>query len=190
MQGAKFMFEPQDPSDPTMMRQALPSTTIDLQGVASFAAVVELLAKELGTTPGRMLGHLPNGPAFEELVGEIEMVAQGFQRKLTLLAKPGSPLTLRLQSSWNEGRGPDSVMSVTADFYLGASVEQVQPQGRALARHIEDLFAVLDRMVTLGFSGRLSSARVSAAQLHAFEKQEAGNLVRPSTPKSSGSPLS
>jgi hypothetical protein len=76
-------------------------------------------------------------------------------------------------------------MSVTADFYLGASVEQIQPQGRALARHIEDLFAVLDRMVTLGYAGRLSSARVSAAQLNEFEKREAGNLVRPSTLKSS-----
>ncbi len=179
------MFEPQSPSDQAMARQASPTTTIDLQGVAAFAAVVELLAKELGTTPGRMLGYLPNGPHFDELVGEIEMVSQGFQRKLTLLAKPGSPMTLRLQSSWNEGRGPDSVMSVTADFYLGATVEQVQPQGRALARHIEDLFAVLDRMVTLGFTGRLSGARISNAQLEAFEKQEAGNLVRPATPKTS-----
>jgi hypothetical protein len=183
------MFDPQNPSDQAMTRQSLPSTTIDLQGVASFAAVVELLASELGTTPGRMLGHLPNGPSFDELIGEIEMAAQGFQRKLTLLAKPNSPLTVRLQSTWNEGRGPEHNMSVTADFYLGATVEQVQPQGRALARHIEDLFAVLDRMVTLGYSGRLSSARISPAQLQAFESREAGNLVRPSAPKSSTSPL-
>ena len=180
-------FDPHSPEEQAPLRQASTVTTIDLQGVASFAAVVELLAKELGTTPGRMLGHLPNGPSFDELVGEIEMVAQGFQRKLTLLAKPGAPMTFRLQSTWNEGRGPEHNMSVTADFYLGATVEQIQPQGRALARHIEDLFAVLDRMVTLGFSGRLSSARVSPSQLQAFETKEAGNLVRPSSSRPSSS---
>jgi hypothetical protein len=34
-------------------------TTIDLQGVAAFARLVELLAQELGTNPGKMQGNLP-----------------------------------------------------------------------------------------------------------------------------------
>ena len=68
--------------------------TIDLQGVASFASLVELLGQELGTMPGRIQGMLPSGPAsFEELVGEIRIFSQGFQRSLVLQAKPGSPLT-------------------------------------------------------------------------------------------------
>lgn len=156
--------------------------TIDLQGVAAFAGLVELLANELGTTPGRLLGHLPNGPVFNELVGEIDKNGQGYLRRITMVAKPGSPLTFRLQSAWNEKRNNDTMLGVTADFYVAASVEQIQPQGRALARHIEDLFAVLDRMVTLGQSVKLANVSISAADLQAFEASQS-SLVSPSSTK-------
>ncbi len=53
------------------------------------------------------------------------------------------------------------------------------PQGRALARHVEDGFALLDRMVTLGQSGRLSAMHISSAEIEKFEQSEAGNLVAP-----------
>lgn len=157
-----------------------PAKTIDLQGVASFAALVELLAQELGTTAGRMLGHLPNGPTFNELVGEIDLNGQGFVRKLTLLGGPGAPLTLRFQCAWNDERNPRTTISgITADYYLGVTIEQVLPQGRAMARYVEDVFAVLDRMVTLGHSSKLSSMNVSAAELQVFEHTQGSALVRP-----------
>jgi len=55
--------------------------TIDLQGVASFASLVELLSQELGVPAGRMQGQLPSGPdAFNQLIGEIDMNSQGFTR--------------------------------------------------------------------------------------------------------------
>src|SRR5277367_6670739 len=77
--------------------------TIDLQGVASFAALVELLAHELGTAAVKIYGNIRTGAAFNQLVGEIEINNQGFQRKLTLFAHPGSPLTIRFKTVWNEG---------------------------------------------------------------------------------------
>jgi hypothetical protein len=164
--------------------------TIDLQGVASFASLVEMLAQELGTSAGKMQGSLPNGPTFNQLIGEIDLNGQGYVRKLTLLAQPGSPLTLRLQSAWGQGRPADQpvaiVGGVTADYYLGATVEQIIPQGRALARYIEDIMATLDRMVSLGQSNKLASMQISAAELQAFEAKE-GEMIRPSTPKPTAS---
>lgn len=164
--------------------------TIDLQGVAAFVGLVELLAQELGTTPGRIQGLLPNGPAsFEELVGEIVVNSQGFQRSLVLLAKPGTPLKLRFWSSWRNGQGNDqdsaTISGVESHFLLTATVAQILPQGRALARYCEDAFVLLDSMVTLGQSGRLSSMSVSASELEAFEQDQAGNLVTNFSPKKS-----
>jgi hypothetical protein len=164
--------------------------TIDLQGVAAFVGLVELLAQELGTSPGRIQGLLPNGPAtFEELVGEIIFNSQGFQRSLVLLAKPGSPLKLRFWSAWYNGQSQDpesgTISGVESHFFLNSTVEQILPQGRALARYCEDAFVLLDSMVTLGQSGRLSSMSVSASELHAFEQEEAGNLVTNFSPKKS-----
>ena len=165
--------------------------TIDLQGVAAFAGLVELLAQELGTSPGRIQGLLPNGTTFEELVGEISTLSQGFERNVTLYAKPGAPLKLFFKCSWKGGHGleaetSNSVISgVEAHFFLDVSVEQIVPQGRALARHVEDCFALLDRMVTLGQSGKLSSMSISSAELEAFESSEAGNLIRPYWPNAS-----
>lgn len=162
--------------------------TIDLQGVAAFASLVELLAQELGTTPGRIQGHLPSGPAtFEELVGEININSQGFQRSLTLWTKPGAPLKLRYLCAWRDAqRGASDgaiVGGVEAHFFLDASVEQISPQGRALARYVEDTFKLLDSMVTLGQSGRLSSMSVSASDIEAFELAQSGNLVSTKNPK-------
>jgi hypothetical protein len=155
--------------------------TVDLQGVRSFAALVDLLAQELGTTPGKMQGNLPSGPnTFNELVGEIDVNNQGFFRRLTLLSRPGSPFTLRFQVSWaDQRRGENAIAGgVTSDYYLGLTVEQIIPQGRALARHVEDIFSVMDRMVSLGQSSRLASMEISAAELQAFEQAEGDNLLR------------
>ncbi len=150
--------------------------TINLQGVASFASLVELLSQELGTTPGKMQGQLPNGPeTFDKLMGELDMNSQGFVRKLILISQPGSPLMLRFQCAWNKSHSEsktDIVSGVTADYYLGVSVEDVVPQGRALARYVEDIFSVLDRMVTLGHSHKLASMSVPVSQLEAFEANE------------------
>jgi len=159
-------------------------TTIDLQGVAAFARLVELLAQELGTNPGKMQGNLPTGPAaFNQLIGEFELNNSGFNRKLTILSQPGSPLTLRFQSSHSEVRGDKGTipLQIVSDFYIAAAVEDVVPQGRALARYCEDIFTILDRMVTLGHSSKLQGMNVSAAEIEAFEYGEAGNLVRQST---------
>jgi hypothetical protein len=166
--------------------------TIDLQGVAAFVGLVELLAQELGTSPGRIQGLLPNGPAsFEELVGEIVVNNQGFHRSLILLASPGSPLRLRFRSSWHSGQSHDAesgtIAGVESHFFLTATVEQILPQGRALARYCEDALSLLDSMVTLGHSGRLSSMSVSASELQAFEQDQAGKLVTNFSPKKSPS---
>lgn len=160
-------------------------TTIDLQGVAAFARLVELLAQELGTSPGKMQGNLPSGPAaFNQLVGEIELNNSGFNRKLTILSQPGSPLTLRFQSSHGEVRTQDKgshPLQIVSDFYIAAAVEDIVPQGRALARYCEDIFTILDRMVTLGHSSKLQGMNVSAAEIEAFEYGEGNNLVRQSS---------
>lgn len=163
--------------------------TIDLQGVAAFAGLVELLAQELGTSPGRMQGHLPNGPAaFNQLIGEIELNNQGFQRKLTLLSQPGTPLTMRFESHVHDSRlgetrttpgGEKQTIGIVADYYISAAVEDIVPQGRALARYCEDIFSTLDRMVTLGLSNKLMGMSVSSAELTALEYGESGSLVRP-----------
>jgi hypothetical protein len=155
-----------------------PGQTIDLQGVASFAALVELLAQELGTTAGKIHGVLPNGSSFNELVGEIELNNQGFQRRIVLFARPNTPLTIRFKTSWNEARKDADDAGIIADYFLGTSVERITPQGRALARYIEDIFAILDRMVSLGQSTKLQSMAISNAALEAFESVEAENLVR------------
>lgn len=165
-----------------------PTKTIDLQGVASFASLVELLAQELGTTPGKLHGNLPNGPStFNELIGEIDKNNQGYIRRLTLLARPGVPLVLRFQAavgSKSDGEAPNQFAGgVTSDFFLSATVEQIIPQGRALARYIEDVFSVLDRMVTLGQSNKLATMQFSAAEMQRFESAEGVNLVRQSAPK-------
>jgi hypothetical protein len=158
--------------------------TIDLQGVASFAGLVELLAQELGTQAGRIQGLLPSGPAsFEELVGEISLNNQGFIRNLALVTKPGAPLKLRFQCQWRTGQPGEEVQmapnsGVEAHFFLDATVEQIVPQGRALARYIEDTFAIMDRMVTLGQANRLSTLSISAAEIAAFENSLEGALVQ------------
>ncbi|MBI4533397.1 MAG: hypothetical protein HY711_05560 [Candidatus Melainabacteria bacterium] len=156
--------------------------TINLQGVAAFVGLVEVVAQELGTTAGRIEGLLPTGPtSFEELAGEIVLNGQGFQRSLTLLAKPGSPLQLRFRSSWRDGHknGSDGATGggIEAQFILDATVEQILPQGRALARYVEDTVKVLDSMVTLGQSSKLSAMSVSSAEIEAFELNEADKLV-------------
>lgn len=162
--------------------------TIDLQGVAAFVGLVELLAQELGTSPGRIQGLLPNGTSFEELVGEISTLSQGFQRNVTLYAKPGTPLKMSFHCAWLGGQGLERdehavISGCEAHFLLDSTVEQIGPQGRALARHVEDCFALLDRMVTLGQSGRLSSMSIPSAELEAFEQSEGGNLVKNYWPK-------
>ncbi|MBZ0190044.1 MAG: hypothetical protein K8F91_27635 [Candidatus Obscuribacterales bacterium] len=168
-------------SSPQGNPQQVPEKTIDLQGVASFAGLVELLAQELGTSTGKMKGQLPDGPdSFNKLTGEIELNNQGFIRRLILLAQPGSPLTLRFQCAWSkdQGGGHDQVVGgITADYYLGASVEQIMPQGRALARYIEDIFSVMDRMVTLGHSQKLATMSTPVSQMEAFEHLEEDHLV-------------
>jgi hypothetical protein len=168
-----------------------PGKTIDLQGVASFASLVELLGQELGTMPGRIQGMLPNGPAsFEELVGEIRIFSQGFQRSLVLKAKPGSPLNLRFHCAWRESQQEadenGTISGIESVFFLDATVEQILPQGRALARYVEDIFGILDSMVTLGHSTRLSSMSVSASDIAKFEQAQEGKLVSNFAPKRVG----
>jgi len=132
-----------------------------------------------------MQGNLPSGPAtFNQLIGEFELNNQGFQRKLTVLSQPGSPLTLRFQSSHGETRVQEkgaTPLQIVSDFYIAAAVEDIVPQGRALARYCEDIFTILDRMVTLGHSSKLQGMNVSAAEIEAFEYSESENLVRQSS---------
>lgn len=156
--------------------------TIDLQGVASFASLVEVLAQELGTNPGKLQGQLPDGPdTFNRLSGELELNTKGFRRKITLYSQPGSPLTMRFQCAWVKdeiGEGPDAVVGgVSADYYLGGTVDSILPQGRALARYVEDIFAVMDRMVTLGHSQKLASMSIPTSKIDAFEKSEDEPLI-------------
>src|SRR5438270_236958 len=100
--------------------------TIDLQGVAAFAGLVELLAQELGTSPGRIQGLLPSGTSFEELVGEISTLSQGFERHVTLFAKPGTPLRMLFTCQWKGGQvGLEAddrmpISGVEAQFLLDA----------------------------------------------------------------------
>ena len=151
--------------------------TIDLQGVASFAALVELLAHELGTAAVKIYGNIRTGAAFNQLVGEIEINNQGFQRKLTLFAHPGSPLTVRFKTVWNEGskieqnaannRGEteEDNSGIVADYFLNSTVEQILPQGMALARYAEEIIKVLDGMASLGQSTRLSKINIPASTI-------------------------
>lgn len=167
-----------------------PGKTIDLQGVAAFVGLVELIAQELGTTPGRIQGLLPNGTSFEELVGEVTVMSQGFERTVLLYAKPGSPLKMIFRCKWRgsqvglEANEDSYISTIEGHFFLDASVETIVPQGRALARHVEDCFGLLDRMVTLGQSNKLSSMSISSAEIEKFESTEAENLVRNYAPRS------
>lgn len=93
-------------------------------------------------------------------------------------------MTLRFQSSHGEVRSQEKgaiPLQIVSDFYIAAAVEDIVPQGRALARYCEDIFTILDRMVTLGHSSKLQGMNVSAAELEAFEYSETGNLVRESS---------
>jgi len=168
--------------------------TIDLQGVASFAALVELLAHELGTAAVKIHGNIRTGTAFNQLVGEIEIHNQGFQRKLVLFAHPGSPLTVRFKTVWNEGSklelkpGSNNTeleedSGIVADYFLNASVEQILPQGMALARYAEEIIKILDGMVSLGQSSRLAKINIPTSTIQAFESAEASNLVIANAPK-------
>ena len=168
--------------------------TIDLQGVASFAALVELLAHELGTAAVKIHGNIRTGTAFNQLVGEIEIHNQGFQRKVILFAQPGSPLTVRFKTLWNEGSkiafGSDNKKAdneedtgIVSDYFLNASVEQILPQGMALARYVEDIIKIMDGMVSIGQSVRISKINIPPSTIQAFESAEASNLVKVTTPK-------
>jgi hypothetical protein len=157
--------------------------TIDLQGVAAFASLVETLAQELGTTAGKIQGLLPNGPtSFEQLRGEIQINTQGFSRTLTLYTAPNQPIKMKIVTSWRDGivNEKATVSGVESQYILGASVDKIAPQARALARHLEELFAVLDRMATLGQSSRLSGMSISESELAKFENQE-GTLLQPAS---------
>ena len=158
-----------------------PGQTIDLQGVAAFASLVETLATELGTSAGKIQGHLPSGPSsFEQLVGEIQINTQGFSRSVVLCTAPGQPLKMRVSTAWRDGVITDkaTISGIESQIILGATVDKITPQARALARHLEELFAVLDRMSTLGQSSRLTAMSISEAELARFEQQESTNLVR------------
>ncbi|MBX9721143.1 MAG: hypothetical protein K2X81_07105 [Candidatus Obscuribacterales bacterium] len=160
--------------------------TVDLQGVASFASLVEILATELGTTPGKIQGLLPNGPSnFDQLVGEISVNSQGFVRTVNLFTAPGQPLKMRITTSWRDAIANEraGISGIESQIILGASVDKIAPQARALARHLEELFSVLDRMATLGQSARLSAMSISESELAKFEQQEAANLVKSHTPR-------
>ena len=91
------------PTKETQKKSKTYGKTIDLQGVASFAALVELLAHELGTASVKIHGNIRTGAAFNQLVGEVDINNQGFQRKIILFGHPGSPLTVRFKTVWNEG---------------------------------------------------------------------------------------
>lgn len=161
--------------------------TIDLQGVAAFASLVETLAQELGTTAGKIQGLLPNGPAsFEQLMGEIQVNSQGYCRLITLFTAPGQPLKLRITTAWRDGLMSEkaTISGVESQYVLGATVDKIAPQARALARHLEELFSVLDRMATLGQSSRLSAMSISDSEIAKFESQESANLLKASTPRS------
>ena len=160
-----------------------PGNTIDLQGVASFAALVETLAQELGTSAGKIQGLLPNGPSsFEQLVGEIAVNTQGYLRTVTLFTAPGEPLKMRIVSSIQSGISGAGLNGVESQIILGAGVDKISPQARALARHLEEIFAVLDRMATLGQSSRLAGMSISEAELAKFEQQESATLVQSHNP--------
>ncbi len=159
---------------------ATPGKTVDLQGVAAFASLVELLAQELGTAVGKMQGQMPTGPeTFDKLMAEIELNKQGFNRKLTLISFPGSPFTIRFQCAWSKaGEGSAAAAStIASEYYINAPVANIIPQGRALARHIEEIFQIMDRMVTLGHSSKLSNMSIPVSQMEAFEQSEIDNLV-------------
>lgn len=185
------MTQKEDRINPNNNQKATPSAakTIDLQGVAAFVGLVELIAQELGTTPGRIQGLLPNGTSFEELVGEISLMSQGFERTVTLFAKPGSPLKMIFRCKWRgsqvglEADEDQYISGIESHFFLDAPVESITPQGRALARHVEDIFALLDRMVTLGQSGRLTSMSISPSEIERFEQSQEGNLVTNYAPR-------
>lgn len=182
------MTMPEQPNGRAQEPVSTPGQTIDLQGVSAFVNLMELLAQELGSTAGKMLGNLPSGPnSFNELIGEIDLNSQGFFRKVTLFARPGSPLTMRFHVGWNDGRGNETkstIGGVTADYYLGITVAQVLPQARALARYTEDIFAVLDRMVTLGQSNKLAAMSVPVSELQAFEQREGDSVIKQHTERS------
>jgi hypothetical protein len=160
-------------------------TTIDLQGVAAFASLVEILATELGTSAGKIQGLLPNGPSsFEQLMGEIQINTQGYYRVVTLYTAPGQPLKMRIRTSWRDAvvNEKTGFTGVESQFILGAPVDKIAPQARALARHLEELFSVLDRMASLGQSSRLSAMSISESEISKYESQES-NLLQPATPR-------
>ena len=91
-----------------------------------------------------------------------------------MFSEPGQALTIRFQCAWVKdelGDGAEAIVGgVTSDYYLGGTVDSILPQGRALARYVEDIFAVMDRMVTLGHSQKLASMNIPVSQIDAFEQ--------------------
>ena len=164
------------------------ANTIDLQGVAAFASLVETLAQELGTTAGKIQGLLPSGPStFQQLVGEIPVNTQGFNRTVSLYTAPGEPLKIKIATAWRDGLINEraTISGIESQIILGATVDKIAPQARALARHLEEAFSVLDRMATLGQSSRLAAMSISAAEIAKFEQQEASALVTSHVPRNS-----
>lgn len=166
------------------------SQVIDLQGVAAFAGLVELLATELGSQANSIQGQLPDKPGpFQELVGSVELTRQGILKKIVLTTSGLQSVTIQLQCSLknvNNGTKPSSInlnnsdksYEVAASLEINKSVASILPQGRALARHLEDMFAILERMLALGQLSKVIGMSPSVSEIEAFELAENDNLVR------------
>jgi hypothetical protein len=156
------------------------SKTVSLQGVASFANLAELLAHALGTMPGKIHASIPVDPSsFNEMFAEIDKNDDQFVRRVTLLAKPGSPLTLRVHSATYHARKMDSLVGgAVVDLYPGVTVAQLVPQVNALAREIEAVFAVTDRLVAMKEHGKAPAPR---PVVHETADGKSGGLAGPTT---------
>ncbi len=167
------------------------SQVIDLQGVAAFASLVELLATELGAQASTIQGALPDTPGpFQQLVGHIELTRQGISKKIVLTNCEGKPLNIELQcslkdkniagSSKERENSPDKTKpyDVSCNITINKLVGNIVPQGRALARNLEDMFAILERMLAIGQNSKVLSMSPSANEIEAFELAEHGSLVK------------
>ena len=164
---------------------------IDLQGVAAFASLVELLAGELGASSNSIKGALPDSRgSFEELVGFIELTRQGLSKKIIITSQEGRPINFELQCSLKDKNiagakqeienSPDKSKpyDVSCQIAINKFTNNIVPQGRALARNLEDLFAILERMLAIGQNNKVLAMSPSQSEIEAFENAQNGNLVK------------
>ena len=163
---------------------------VDLQIVACFANLVELLANELGANSSDVKGALPTARnTFDELIGTIDITRHGLEKKLVVTSRVNEPLKLDLFCTVKDKNSLNSKVDskispipnsfdVSLTMQINKFTKNILPQGRALARNIEDMYSILECMVAIGQDSRIISMSPTQEQIEAFELSNSDSLIQ------------